>query len=109
MSDPKVLPVDDRERPLPKVSIFDHSTATTDAVVAALVESGGCVIRGVVGAEDLASIERSVRPFLDADKAWEGEFFPVETRRTSGLAQKSATFMKQIACNTLYQQVCSKM
>ncbi|OIW35100.1 phytanoyl-dioxygenase family protein [Coniochaeta ligniaria NRRL 30616] len=94
---------------IPSVPVFDNATATVDEVVQGLIKAGGVVIKNAVAAEDLASIEKDTRPFLDADKEWNGEFFPKETRRVNGLAQKSKVFMKSIVCNNLYQDVCTKL
>ncbi|KAK4652885.1 hypothetical protein QC762_503360 [Podospora pseudocomata] len=93
---------------LPKVKEFPAS-ANPDDIVQALIRTGGVVIRNVILQETLDVIEKDVRPFIEADKPWKGDFFPPETRRVYGLAGKSPTFFKSVVANPLYQAVCSKM
>ncbi|KAK4641728.1 hypothetical protein QC761_503360 [Podospora bellae-mahoneyi] len=93
---------------LPKVKEFPAS-ANPDDIVQALIRTGGVVIRNVIPQETLDVIEKDVRPFIEADKPWKGDFFPPETRRVYGLAGKSPTFFKSVVANPLYQAVCSKM
>lgn len=93
---------------LPKVKEFPAS-ANPDDIVQALICTGGVVIRNVIPQETLDVIEKDVRPFIEADKPWKGDFFPPETRRVYGLAGKSPTFFKSVVANPLYQAVCSKM
>lgn len=100
---------DDLKRPLPKVEVFDHASVTPDQIVAALIEAGGCVVKNAVSTADLALIQNDVQPYLDADKPWEGDFFPRETRRVNGLAEKSKVFMEKIVCYEPYQTVCKKL
>lgn len=97
---------DDRKRPVPEVKTFDNATVTHDEILDSLIKTGGCVIKNVVSATDLAQIEEDTRPYLDADKPWKGNFFPVQTRRVNGLAGKSKVFMEKIVCYKLYQEVC---
>jgi ectoine hydroxylase-related dioxygenase (phytanoyl-CoA dioxygenase family) len=100
---------DDRDRPLPEVQIFDNAKVTAESVIAALIKSGGCIIKNLLNAEELAAIEKDTRPYLDVDGTWEGSFFPKETHRVSALAEKSTSFMENIVGNKLYQKVCSSM
>ncbi|KAL1858606.1 hypothetical protein Plec18170_002807 [Paecilomyces lecythidis] len=88
---------------------FEADPSNTDAVVKALIQDGGVVIRNVVSQATLDQIEKDTRPYLEADKPWKGDFFPPETRRVFGLAGKSATFMKEIVANGLYQAVCDAL
>ncbi|KAF9894233.1 hypothetical protein FE257_007735 [Aspergillus nanangensis] len=83
--------------------------SNTDAAVAALIQDGGVVIRGLLSQETLDTIEQDVRPFLNADKPWKGDFFPPETRRVFGLAGKSPTFMHNLVAAPLYQAVCDAL
>ncbi|EFX04932.1 phytanoyl-dioxygenase family protein [Grosmannia clavigera kw1407] len=94
---------------VPEVPVFNNATATVDEVIQGLIMAGGVVIKNAVTAEDLAAIEKDTRPFLDADTEWNGEFFPKETRRVNGLAEKSAVFMNSIVRNKLYQEVCKTL
>ncbi|KAK4664184.1 uncharacterized protein QC763_503360 [Podospora pseudopauciseta] len=86
---------------LPNVKEFPAS-ANPDDIVQAL-------IRNVIPQETLDVIEKDVRPFIEADKPWKGDFFSPKTRRVYGLAGKSPTFFKSVVANPLYQAVCSKM
>lgn len=99
----------DYQRPLPAVAVFDSSTTTADQVVEALIRAGGCIIKNAVPTEVLAEIEKDTRQYLDADTEWKGNFFPKQTRRVYGLAGKSKTFMKNIVCYQLYQDVCTAL
>lgn len=58
-------------------------------MVAALVGSGGCIIEGAVAPDDFARIEKDTRACTLGDKAWNGDFFPKETKRVMGLIGKS--------------------
>lgn len=109
MARPSKIFEDDHQRPLPQVQAFDKATVTTEQLVAALAEAGGCIVKNAVPSTDLALIEKDVRPWLDADKPWAGDFFPIQTRRVNGLAEKSKVFMDKIVCNEAYQDVCTEM
>lgn len=90
------------------VDEFDASSVTKDEVVQSLIRNGGCIIRGVLSKEDVASIEKQVRPYIEADRAWDGGFFPPETRRVMGLAGKAPQFIELIPGNPLYRSVCDE-
>lgn len=94
---------------LPQVEEFTPNPSNVDAVVQSLARVGGVVIRGLVPKAKLDTIERDVRPYLDADSPWVGDFFPPETRRAFGLAGKSSTFMQSIPLDPLYQAVCDRI
>lgn len=98
---------DDRDRPVPEVKSFDSATVTNDEVVKALSEAGGCVLKNLLSADILAQIEKDVREHLDADKPWDGTFFPIQTRRVNGLASKSKVFMEELVNHKILQE-CSK-
>ncbi|EXJ83942.1 hypothetical protein A1O3_04609 [Capronia epimyces CBS 606.96] len=96
--------------PPPKVHSFDASTASCDQIVQALSLCGGCIVRGMVPTEKLEQIERDTRPYIQADKPWTlDDFFPPETRRVTGLFEKSRAFIESIPANKLYQDVCHAM
>ena len=84
-------------------------TSSADDVVQALIHDGGCFIRNLLPQATLDEIERDVRPHLEADKPWNGDFFPPETRRVYGLAGKSKTFTESIPGDKLYREVCDKL
>ncbi|KAF4949081.1 hypothetical protein FGADI_9155 [Fusarium gaditjirri] len=94
---------------LPPVEKFSSDLSNSDKVVQSLISSGGVVIRGLLSESALAVIEKDVRPYLEADAPWKGDFFPPETRRVYGLAGKSRQFMDHIVANSLYQSVCDKL
>jgi hypothetical protein len=74
---------------------------TTSEVVASLIKNGGCIIRNVLNSTDFAAIERDVRPHILKDQPWEGGFFPPETRRVTGLVEKSKAFTETVVGNQL--------
>ncbi|OQV00661.1 hypothetical protein CLAIMM_06128 [Cladophialophora immunda] len=89
--------------PLPEVKTFDASTCSVDELVSALRAAGGLVIRGLLNEQELASLEKDTRPWLDKDTAWDdGDFFPQETRRAFGMVSKSRTFAERIVANPLW-------
>lgn len=100
---------DDLKRPLPEVKVFDNATVTHDQIIDALIKAGGCVIKNVAAASDLAQIELDTRPYIEADKPWDGTFFPIQTRRVNGLAEKSKTFMDKVVCYQPYQDICKTL
>jgi len=58
--------------PLPEVKEFDAATATVSELVDAMKVAGGVVIRNMLSKEEVNQIESDVRPWLNKDKAWEG-------------------------------------
>ncbi len=61
--------------PLPEVKSFDASTCTVDELVSALKVAGGLVVRGLLNEEELASLEKDTRPWLEKDTPWDdGQF-----------------------------------
>lgn len=93
----------------PTVPEFTPDVANCDKVVQALIEGGGVFIRGLLSPSTLDTIEKDVRPYLEADRPWQGDFFPPETRRVCGLAGKSTAFTRNVVANPLYQAVCDKL
>lgn len=88
--------------PLPTVQEFDAATCTVDDLVAALKTAGGVVIRNLLTPQALEAIEADVRPWLELDKPWNGDFFPPETRRVTGLLTKSETFALDLVGHKLW-------
>ncbi|OAL19556.1 hypothetical protein AYO22_09718 [Fonsecaea multimorphosa] len=113
--------------PLPEVKTFHASTCKVDELVSALRVAGGVVLRGLLNEEELASLEKDTRPWLDKDTEWgdgrifpktrsmlvrmmlmlnvkllSGDFFPKETRRAFGMVSKSRTFAERIVANPLW-------
>ncbi|PCG89359.1 Phytanoyl-CoA dioxygenase [Penicillium occitanis (nom. inval.)] len=94
------------------VDEFDYTTSPkADEIVASLIRNGGCVIRNMITDQNiLDTIEKDIRPHLEADRPWVGvDFFPPETRRVMGLVGKSRTFTENIPANKLYLGVCSRL
>ncbi|KAI1610594.1 hypothetical protein EDD36DRAFT_444442 [Exophiala viscosa] len=109
VEDPTYPPVSGK-RTAPEVPAFHNDSVKLEEVIDALRVAGGCVIRGAVPVKDVNQIEKDVRPWLDADVPWEeGGFFPRETRRAHGLAQKSPTYMKSFVMHPIYQQACDRI
>ena len=52
------------------------------------------------------SIPEDLRPFLNKDTPWEGDFFPKETRRCYALMGNSPTCAEKVIMNPLYQATC---
>lgn len=62
------------------VDSFDASSASVDEVVRSLKRVGGCVIRSFLSETDNTKLKDELRPYLEADSPWEGDFFPKQTR-----------------------------
>lgn len=92
---------------LPPVQTFD-ADADPEDVIKALKLSGGCKVRGAVSKDILAQVERDLRPHIEADVVWEGDFFPIQTRRVEGMIGKSPICAEHIINHPLYQAVCKE-
>jgi len=57
--------------PLPEVKVFDAATCSVDELVSALKVAGGLVIRGLLQQDELAHLEKDIRPWLEKDTPWE--------------------------------------
>lgn len=62
------------------IDSFDYGSVTVDQIEDSLKRNGGCFIRNFMSTTDADTLATQMRPFLEADKPWEGEFFPKETR-----------------------------
>lgn len=91
--------------PLPPVLEFDAAKCTSEQLVDALKLSGGVIIRNMLPLDEVKAIEADVRPYLDKDIPWNGDFFPPETRRAFGLISKSKTFALRIVGNPMWLEV----
>ena len=92
---------------LPQVQTFD-ADANPEDIIKALKLAGGCKVRGAVGKDILAQVERDLRPHIEADVVWEGDFFPIQTRRVEGMIGKSPICAEHIINHPLYQDVCKE-
>lgn len=86
----------------PRVDAFERSAVTGDQLVRSISTNGGVIVRNFLNIDTVHKIERDVRPHIDADKAWSGAFFPKETRRVTGLAAKSPTFVNAMIMDPLW-------
>ncbi|KIW32401.1 uncharacterized protein PV07_03950 [Cladophialophora immunda] len=92
---------------LPPVLTFE-ADADPAEVIKALKISGGCKVKGAVDKAILAQVERELRPHIEADVVWEGDFFPIQTRRVEGMIGKSPICAEHIINHPLYQAVCKE-
>ncbi|KAK4550433.1 hypothetical protein LTR36_000011 [Oleoguttula mirabilis] len=97
------------QSPLPKVIEFNAADISTEDVIRALRTAGGVIVRQLIPPEQNHQIERDVRPWLQKDKPWQGDFFPPETRRAYGMMGKSRTFAEAIVGNRLWTEVCDAL
>lgn len=91
------------------VQEYQASTAMSEDLVKAICRDGGVIVRGFASKTTLESLEKEIRPHLDADEGYEGDFFSKETRKANGLAGKSTTFCHDLLSNPLWQGVYDKM
>lgn len=90
---------------VPDIETFDAHSYNLEDVIKAMIVGGGAIIKNVLSPEDLIKAENEVRPYLDQDVAFQGGFFPEQTRRVHGLVGKSPTVTMKIIGNELYQKV----
>ncbi|KNB20391.1 hypothetical protein FOXG_22805 [Fusarium oxysporum f. sp. lycopersici 4287] len=83
---------DGRSQPLSLVQAFDAATAKVNDIVAALMRTGGCVLKGAIG-----------------DGAWARDFFPKETKRVIDRIGKSSAFTKAIIQSPLVLTAAKQM
>ncbi len=79
--------------------------APIEEFIEAIKKDGGCICTNFVSPEVIAKANAEVKPFLDADKPWQGKLFPPETRRCNRLIERSATCREKFFMHPLYQ-VC---
>ena len=96
----------------PTVDSYDFSNGIEgvdlDAFAESLKRTGGVILRNIATPEELAQMEKDVRPHINADKPWTGSFFPAETRRVTGLITKSPTFVKTVIMNPVLQAISDR-
>ncbi|KAK4701590.1 hypothetical protein P7C70_g4636, partial [Phenoliferia sp. Uapishka_3] len=94
---------------IPQVDSYDYAgEVDLEALATSLKRAGGVILRNVANAEDLAAMEKDVRPHIEGDKVWTGSFFPAQTRRVTGLVSKSPKFVEKVIMNPVYQATCDK-
>lgn len=89
-----------------ELQVLDAKTCTLDDVLKALREDGGVKIKGLLTPEEAAQCEKEIRPHLEADEKWEGDFFKPESKRCCGMVGKSRTAAEKVIANKLYMEVC---
>ncbi|KIW21096.1 hypothetical protein PV08_01675 [Exophiala spinifera] len=89
----------------PALSEYNASSTSSSELVAAICRDGGVIVRNFASNSTLGALEQELRPHLEADEGYEGEFFSKETRKAQGLAGRSPTFCKDILANDLWRGV----
>ncbi|KIW91498.1 uncharacterized protein Z519_07464 [Cladophialophora bantiana CBS 173.52] len=89
----------------PTLSEYNASSTTPSELVAAICRDGGVIVRNFASKSTLTALEQEIRPYLDADEGYEGEFFSKNTRKAQGLAARSPTFCKDILAHDLWRGV----
>jgi len=97
--------VEPGESAQPTVLEFDASSTSSSELVAAICREGGVIIRNFASQSTLTALEQEIRPYLDADEGYDGEFFSKDTRKSQGLAARSPTFCNDILSNDLWRGV----
>ncbi|KAF2815122.1 phytanoyl-CoA dioxygenase family protein [Mytilinidion resinicola] len=90
------------------VDSFDASTASADKIVRSIARNGGCFLRGLVDRKSLDTMVKEVKPYLEADVPWEGDFFPPETRRVNGLPSKSPSYTEKVLGHPLFVETSNQ-
>src|SRR6202012_5357933 len=94
-----------KENTKPTMSEYNASSTSSAELVAAICRDGGVIVRNFASKSTLAALEKDLRPYLDADEGYEGEFFSKSTRKAQGLAARSRTFCTDILSNDLWRGV----
>ncbi|ODV82736.1 hypothetical protein CANARDRAFT_30592 [[Candida] arabinofermentans NRRL YB-2248] len=90
---------------LPPVKAFTMDSPIED-IIEGMKEAGGCIIRNACSIELLDEIKKEITPFVDADEVWDGDFFPPQTKKASGLIGKAPSSAKALLDNKVYNEVC---
>ncbi|KAJ0420980.1 phytanoyl-CoA dioxygenase [Aspergillus carlsbadensis] len=83
--------------------------ALLDDIIHLLKRDGAVAIRGLVSDTDLDQTYDEIKDRMNADREWEGEFFPKETKRVNGLIGASPTYTRTQAMNPLFQSLCTEL
>ncbi|EEA23347.1 hypothetical protein TMatcc_002206 [Talaromyces marneffei ATCC 18224] len=76
-----------------------------EAIIQAIVQDGCVIIKNFTDVETVQAANAEVRPYLDADKPWEGDLFPPETRRCANLIGRSKTAREKWLVDPLMQKL----
>src|ERR1700712_1382354 len=87
------------------LSEYNASSTSSSELVAAICRDGGVIVRNFSSKSTLVGLESDLRPYLDADEGYDGEFFSKDTRKAQGLAARSPTFCNDILSNDLWRGV----
>ncbi|KAJ9148689.1 Phytanoyl-CoA dioxygenase family protein [Pleurostoma richardsiae] len=107
--DVDIAPVTGKASSASPITVLNGESAAVDQIVAALIKDGGVIIRNFVPQSILESLRNDLKPWLDKDEGYSGAFFPKETRKVLGLAQKSSTFCSDILLHPLWKGVYDAM
>ncbi|KAL3427434.1 phytanoyl-CoA dioxygenase [Phlyctema vagabunda] len=77
--------------------------APIEEFIDAITKDGGCICTNFVSVETVEKANAEVKPWLDADKPWNGKLFPPETRRCNRLLWRSETCREKFFMHPLYQ------
>jgi ectoine hydroxylase-related dioxygenase (phytanoyl-CoA dioxygenase family) len=97
--------MENEDKTRPTVSEYNASSTSSSELVAAICRDGGVIVRNFASQSTLTALEQEIRPYLDADEGYDGEFFSKSTRKAQGLAARSPTFCKDILSNDLWRGV----
>lgn len=70
-----------------------------------LKRDGGVVVKNYLDLETVARCNQEIQPRLDADKLWNGSFFPGEIRRATAMNRWAPTYTKKQVLSPIYQGV----
>ncbi|KAJ5682154.1 phytanoyl-CoA dioxygenase [Penicillium macrosclerotiorum] len=76
-------------------------------IISILKRDGGIIVKGLIREEDIDKANEEVKTRLEQDQPWDGEFFPMETRRAPSLIARSPTYTRTQLMNPLFQAVCA--
>lgn len=79
--------------------------APLEDILSLLKRDGGVIIEKYVDRATIDQAYKEVLPRLEADKPWDGAFFPGQTRRAPGLNAHCPTFTTKMLMHPLYQAV----
>ncbi|KAL4957880.1 phytanoyl-CoA dioxygenase family protein [Aspergillus filifer] len=83
---------------------LDAHTAQPKDIIDALALNGGIIVRNLIDSPTLSQISQELAPYFT--DFWKGDIFTSRSRVISGIAAKSPTLIKDIACNPLFLEAC---
>ncbi|RDW92954.1 phytanoyl-CoA dioxygenase family protein [Aspergillus mulundensis] len=82
-------------------------TSALEDILTLLKRDGAVVVRSLVSESDLDDAYTEIKPALEADAEWDGEFFPKETKRANGLIGISPTYVRSQLMHPLFQAIAN--